>query len=211
MAETKPLPPIAAARIGAYVRGRAAAAATCFGHHPRGEELPVKHLEMLGALALEQAAQIRLGEKGYAGLLRLRELRGARLLADDEARRLAGDRVGDLGSEGFERRLRLLARVPLERSRDDVCVAGERAFDRPFHVSGLEAQTKLTKLLNERPVVTVLEPLGDRLGPVGAYPLDLLDVVHARVEQAIDVAEMTREVACRHPADIRDVETEQHP
>jgi len=44
MAETEPLTPLAAARIGAYVRGRAAAAAMCIGHHPRGERLPVKHL-----------------------------------------------------------------------------------------------------------------------------------------------------------------------
>jgi hypothetical protein len=37
MAETEPLPSIAAARIGSYVQGRAAAAAMCIGHHPRGE------------------------------------------------------------------------------------------------------------------------------------------------------------------------------
>jgi len=44
MAETEPTPSFAAARIGAYVRGRTAAAAMCIGHHPRGERLPVKHL-----------------------------------------------------------------------------------------------------------------------------------------------------------------------
>jgi hypothetical protein len=44
MAETEPLPPTAAARIGGYVRGRAAAAATRIGHHLRGEELPINRL-----------------------------------------------------------------------------------------------------------------------------------------------------------------------
>jgi hypothetical protein len=44
MGETKPLAPIAAARIGAYVRGRAATTAPCLDHQPRGVELPVDHL-----------------------------------------------------------------------------------------------------------------------------------------------------------------------
>ena len=44
MAETKLLLAIAAARSGGYARGRAAAAAPCLGHQPRGDELPINHL-----------------------------------------------------------------------------------------------------------------------------------------------------------------------
>jgi len=44
MGETKPLAPIGRARIGVYVRRRAATTATCLDHHPRGEELPINHL-----------------------------------------------------------------------------------------------------------------------------------------------------------------------
>ena len=46
MAETKLLVSVAAARSGGYARGRAAAAAPCLGHQPRGDELPISHLAL---------------------------------------------------------------------------------------------------------------------------------------------------------------------
>src|SRR5262249_10108839 len=73
-----------------------------------------------GSALAEQLQQLGLGEDRHLGLLRLRELRGARLLPDDETRRLRRDRAGDLGPERLEPRLCLLAGEALERARDDV-------------------------------------------------------------------------------------------
>ena len=86
---------------------------------------------------------------------------------------------------------------------------GQRPFDRPVLVARLEAQPERAQFVHQRAVVGILEPLGNRLGPVGPDALDLLDVVHARHEQPVDVAEMTGKVARRYPPDVGDVETEE--
>ena len=89
------------------------------------------------------------------------------------------------------------------------CAARERALDRPLLLADLEAQAELAQLGDERAVLLVREPLGDRLRAVGADPLDLLDLLLARVEQPVDVAEVAREVARGHPADVGDVQAEE--
>src|SRR5207302_11462223 len=53
------------------------------------------------------------------------------------------------------------------------------------------------------------KPLGDRLCTLGADPLALDGVLLRRLEQAVDAAEVTREVLRRHPADVGDVEPEE--
>src|SRR5215471_4201708 len=165
---------------------------------------------MAGAVRLAQElGQVGLRQAGNLGLLGLAQLRGARILADDQPSRLAGHRVRDLRTAHLQGGLRLLARVALERPRDHVRVAAERPFDRLLLLLGLEAKTKVAELLHECAVGGVLEPLGDRLGTVGPNALDLLDVVHRGVEQTVDVAEVPRQVSCGDPADVRDVEPEE--
>ena len=114
-----------------------------------------------------------------------------------------------LAPSDLERGLRLVAREALERARDHVLAARQRPLDRPLLLADLEAEPELAQLGDERAVLLVREPLGDRLGPVGPDPLDLLDLLLARAEQAVDGAEVPREVPRRHPADVRDVEPEE--
>ena len=69
---------------------------------------------------------------------------------------------------------------------------------------------RAAQLLDQRAVVVVGEPLGDRLGPLGADPLALDELLGRRGDQAVDRAEVAREVLRRHPADVGDVEPEEH-
>src|SRR6185312_1983303 len=103
-------------------------------------------------------------------------------LADDEPGRLLRDRVRHLRAELLERSGGLLAREVLERAGDDVGVAGERALGRLVLRADLEAEAEPAKLLDERAILLVVEPLGDRLGAVGADPVDLGDVLLRRAE-----------------------------
>ena len=50
----------------------------------------------------------------------------------------------------------------------------------------LEAQTEAAQVLDERAVLRVGEPLGDRRRAVGTDPVDLLDLLGRRVEQPVD-------------------------
>src|SRR6185437_16081809 len=104
----------------------------------------------------------------HTELLGLRQLRPARLLADDERRGLRRHGVADLCAERLERRRRLVAREGLEGAGDDVRVAGEGPLDRLVLLAALEAQPELPQLLDERTVLVVAEPLGDRLGALRA-------------------------------------------
>src|SRR6266550_2709517 len=157
----------------------------------------------------EQRFQLTLAEERHAGGLRLLQLRGAGLLADDEARRLLRDAVGDLRAELFERRLRLLASERLERARDHVLVAGQRSFLRAVALVGDEGQAERAQLVDEAAVVVVAKPFGDGLRTLGTDPLAFDEVLLRRLEQAVDAAEVTREVLRRHPADVGDVEPEE--
>ena len=98
----------------------------------------------------------------------------------------------------------------LERSRDHVLVSRQRAFDRTVLVAGLEAQAERTQFLDESQVVLVGEPLGDRLGAVGAEAVDLGELLRCRGDQGVDVADVAREVLREHPADPGDVQPEEH-
>src|SRR5207342_3941836 len=102
----------------------------------------------------------------------------------------------------LERLRGLVARERLERARDDVGLPDERAVGRLQLVSALEAQPEPAELLNELQVLLVGEPLGDRLGPVRAEALDLLDVFLARRSERIDRAKVRREVPRGDPADL---------
>ena len=68
-------------------------------------------------------------------------------------------------------------------------------------LADLEPDAELAQLGDERAVALVGEPLGDPLGAVRADPLDLLDLLLARVEQPVDGPEVAREVERQHPAD----------
>src|SRR4029079_3828525 len=129
---------------------------------------------------------------------------------DHEAGRLRRDRVSHLRAECLEPRLRVVAGEALERAGDDVRAAGERAFARPLFLPGLEAKAEPAQLLYERSVLRVREPLGHRLGPVGAEALDLGDLLRRRGDERVDVEEVAREILREHPADAGDVEPEQH-
>src|SRR5207248_8273151 len=100
----------------------------------------------------------------------LLELRGTRLLPDDQARRLLRDAVGHLRAELLERRLRRVARERLERAGDHVLPAGERAFARPVALVCDKCEAERPQLFDQPPVVVVAEPLGDPLGALWADP-----------------------------------------
>ena len=157
----------------------------------------------------EERAEVGLREDGNAELLRLLELR-ARALSGDDARGLPRDGVGHLRPERLERGLRLLSRPRLERPGDHVLASAERPLDRPFRLARLHLQPERPKLLDERAVLLVREPLGDELGPVGADPLHPGQLLRRRAHERVDGAEMAREVSCHDPADLRDVQAEEH-
>src|SRR5205823_12880525 len=97
----------------------------------------------------EQRSQLALAELRHTRSLRLLQLRRAGLLTDDQARRLLRDAVGDLRAELLERRRRLLARERLERARDHVLLAGQRAFLRSIALVGDERQAERAQLVDE--------------------------------------------------------------
>ena len=109
----------------------------------------------------------------------------------------------------LERRRRLVAREALERAGDDVGRAGQRALGGPLLLPGLEAQPELAQLLDERAVLLVREPLGDRSRrgrgrcprPPRSPPASLASAGRR--------AEVAREVLGHHPADLRDVQPEE--
>src|SRR5258708_10242215 len=111
----------------------------------------------------KELQQVGLGEERHTGLLRLRQLRLAGLLAHDDAGGLRGDRVRHLRAESFECGARLLAREALERARDHVLLTRERPFDRQLLIPGLEAQAELAQLRDEPAVLVVPRPLRQRL------------------------------------------------
>src|SRR5581483_9720064 len=143
-------------------------------------------------------------------LLRFRELRLARLLADDEAAGLCGDGVGDLRAARLQRGLRLVAREPFERAGHDVRAAGERAFDGPLFLARLEAQTQVAQLVDDTAVLVVAEPFRDRLRAFGTDALGLDELLLGGVHERVDVAEVPRECLRGHPAYIGDVQPEEH-
>src|SRR5581483_7277863 len=88
--------------------------------------------------------------------------------------------------------------------------AGERALDRPVLIARFEAETKPAQLVDESAVVRVREPLGNRLGALRADPLALHDLLLRGGREPVDAAEMAREVLRSHPADVRDVQADEH-
>src|SRR5262249_34053545 len=143
-------------------------------------------------------------------LLRLRQLRIAGLLADDQPTRLPGDRVDDLRALRLERRGGLVAREALQRPRDHICLPRERPLDRLQLVADREAQPEGAQVLDEPPVCVVCKPFRDRLRALRADALDLLDLLLRGAEQPVDILEVAREVDGRDPADVRDVEAEEY-
>jgi hypothetical protein len=77
-------------------------------------------------------------------------------------------------------------------------------------VSGPSIGRSPSQVLDKAPVVVVGEPFGDRLCTLGADPLALHDLLLRRAREAVDAAEVPREVLGRDPADVRNVETEEH-
>src|SRR5207247_4799990 len=147
----------------------------------------------------------RLVEDRHPGLLRLRELR-AGALAGDQASGLLRDGITDLGPQALERGLRLFAGVVREGARDHIALAGERALDRTVLLAGLHPQAELAQLLDEPAVHLVLEPLGDRGSAIRADPVDPLQLLDRRAEQAVDRPQFSGENAGSDAADIGDVE-----
>ena len=89
-------------------------------------------------------------------------------------------------------------------------VPGERPFDRTVVLVCLELEPERAQLGDEPRVVLVGEPFGDRLGALRPDALALHDLLLARGCQAVDVAEVAREVLGGHPADVGDVQPEEH-
>ena len=125
-----------------------------------------------------------------------------------EGRRLRRDRVGHFRTGRLESGGGLLARPALERARDHVGPAGERAFLRLVLLAELEAEADGAQLFDQRAVLLVLEPLDDDLGAVRAESVNLLDLLLRSVEKAVDVAEVARQALREDPAQLGDVEPE---
>src|SRR5205823_12974012 len=121
----------------------------------------------------------------HAGLLRLRELR-ARALPRDEAGCLLRHRVADLRPQRLERGLRLLPRVVLERPRDHVALAAERALDRALLLADLHPEAEPPQPLDKIAIGLVLEPFGDRGRTIRTDPVDRLQLLDRCAEQAVD-------------------------
>ena len=131
-------------------------------------------------------------------------------LADDDGRGLLRDGVADLGALRDESGARPVTRPALERAGDHIRLPGQRALHRLLRVPELEPDAEFPKLLDQRAVLLVRKPGRNRLGAVGADPVDLLDVLLPRSEQAVDRPEMPGEVLRGDPAHVGDVETRQN-
>ena len=129
-----------------------------------------------------------------SALAEQRHARAARAFASFDARALADDRRRSSSSRPSRRpsrraprgRLRASSRVKrLERARDHVRAAGQRALRRAGRSSPASKRSpSCAQLGDERAVVVVGEPLGDRLGALGPDALDLDDLLLRRRARA---------------------------
>src|SRR5207247_9397949 len=143
-----------------------------------------------------------------AELLRLPELR-PRALAGDYSRRLARDGLGHLRAELLERGLGFLTGPAVERSRDHVLPARERALDGSLGLAGPHLQPERPELLDEPPVLLVPDPPGNELRPVRTDAFHLFQPGLSGRREPVDRADVLGEVASHDPADLGDVQPEE--
>ena len=159
--------------------------------------------------SVSSVLQLGLAEQRHAGLLRLRDLRAG--LSPTNTPVVFFDTLSETlapsaSSAAFASSRDIDSSVPVITYWLPVSGPSTGRSSSPASKRRPSARSSATSAR----VVVVGEPLGDRLGPLGADALALHDLLLRRGGQPVDAAEVAREVLRGHPADVGDVEAEEH-